>query len=281
MGYNRNILDAERIIPKVKLEELYLEKKLSDPEIGKLYGISGGRIHRLRNRYNIKAIECYERHYKQELDEKEKSFIVGVLLGDGHMRLRRESGKRSYPQLMIEQSVKHREYAFWLRNEIKDWLYDPNKSLKQRRQFNKKYKKAYHSYPFSTICHPVFNEFYNGFYKDKSKILNINLLEKYFTLYSFAIWLMDDGTRSKRGRRIQMCTHNFSRKENNDLRAFLNNRFDFTAHIRVNKATFLPTYYLDFSVKSTNLISEMLRDLVIPSMQYKLVSSETTNGTRE
>ena len=142
MGYNRNILDAERIISKEKLNELYTIEKLSDCQIGEIYGISGGKIHRLRNKYGIKALEYYQRHHKQELNEKEKSFIVGVLLGDGHLRLRKEDGKRSYPQLMLEQTIKHREYVYWLKEQIKDWIYDVDKPIKQVRKIDKRTKKT-------------------------------------------------------------------------------------------------------------------------------------------
>jgi hypothetical protein len=275
MGFNRKVLDAEKIISKAELEDLYLNKKLPDSKIGKMFGISTGRIHRLRNRYNIKTIEYYQRHHKQKLDEKEKSFVVGTMLGDGHIRLRKESGQKAYPQLMLEQSVKHREFAFWLKEEIKDWLYNVNKPLKQRRIIDKRRNKIYHSYPFQTICHPAFSEFYDAFYENKiKKIMNMKVIEKYFNLYSFAIWLMDDGTLSKRGRRIKMCSHNFSYEDNDKLRNFLGERFELKAHIRKEKDYFC----LDFSVDSSNIISDMLRELVIPSMQYKLIPSETTNG---
>lgn len=276
MGFNRNILDAERMITKEKLEELYTIKKLSDREIGNIYGISGGRIHRLRNKYKIKAIEYYQRHHKQKLDKIEKAFIIDSLLGDGHLRLRKKSGERSYPQLMIEQTIKHREYIYWLKEQIKEWLFDPMKPLKQVRKFSKKTNKTYHSYPFQTICHPVFDEFYESFYKNRKKIINIDFIAKYFTLYSFAIWIMDDGTRSKRGRRIKLCSHNFSRDENDLLRSFLNKNFGLEAHIRKVSGKY---YYLDFSIDSTNFISEMVRELIIPEMQYKIVPSETTKST--
>lgn len=273
MGFNRNILDAEKIVSKSELERLYLQKKLPDSKIGKMFGVSGGRIHRLRNRYNIKSIECYERHHKQKLNKKEKSFIVGSLLGDGHLRLRGET-KKSYPQLMLEQTVKHKDYIYWLKDQISDWLFDPSKPLKQKRIIDKRTKKIYHSYPFQTICHPVFQEFYDAFYNNSKKIINIEILEKYFTLYSFAIWLMDDGTLSKHGRRIKLCSHNFNYKENNKLREFLNKRFELKAHIRRERCYFC----LDFSVSSSSFISSMLKEIVIPSMLYKLVPSETTNG---
>lgn len=284
MGFNRKVLDVEKFISKERLEDLYLNQKLPDSKIGEMYGITIGKVHRLRNRYGIKAIEYYQRHHKQEMDEKEKSFVIGVLLGDGHIRLRKEKNNlgRAYPQLMLEQSVKHREYAFWLRDEISDWLSDSTKPLRQARKVDKRTKKVYHSYPFQTICHPVFKEFYDGFYSGRKKVLNIDLVAKYFNEYAFAIWIMDDGTRSKRGRRIQLCSHNFTQEENKILLTFLGNKYGVSGHVRKTVRDGNILYNIDFSVNSSKFASHILRDLIIPSFQYKLVpSSETTKGTTE
>ena len=264
---------GDSLISKSKLEHLYLESKLSDVQIGKIYGISGGRVHRLRNRYNIQAIEYYQRHHKQVLDTKEKEFLVGTLLGDGHLRWRNKKDKRAYPQLILEQSIIHREYAFWLKNQIKDWLYDPNKPLKQVRKVTR--GKTYHSYPFQTICHPVFIEFYEGFYKNRIKTVSIDILEKFFTPFSLAVWLMDDGTISK-NRNIALCSQSFTKEENNNLSEFLLNRFD----LKNNLWKSSNKYYLGFSKEASIKIADMVKDFIIPSMKHKLISPETTKEAK-
>lgn len=258
-------------ISKAELEQLYLHQKLSDQQIGKIFNLSTGIVHRLRGKYNIKSIEYYQRHHKQILDIKEKEFLIGSLLGDGHIRCRDKVDKRAYPQLMLEQSVQHVEYMFWLKEQIKDWLFNPNAQLHQNRKLNKKTEKVYHSYSLQTICHPVFKEFYQGFYSHHKKIININFIEQYFTELSLAVWLMDDGTISK-NRNIMLCSHSFSKEENEMLKNLLFNKFNLTANVWKNSSKF----YLGFSKQESIKLTNLIKKIVIPSMQYKLISSETT-----
>ena len=268
------MLTLENELSKSKLEFLYLTQKLSDAEIAKMYNVSGGRIHRLRNRYNINAIEYYQRHHKQELDNKEKEFLVGSILGDGHIRWRNQKDKRAYPQLMLEQSTKHSEYAFWLKDQVKDWLFDQDKILKQARKITKGI--VHHSYPFQTICHPVFIEFYNGFYVDRKKVVNIDFIKKYFSPFSLAVWLMDDGTISK-NRNIAICSHSFTKEENEILSQFILEKFNIKSVLWENNIAKIPLYYLAFSKEDSIKIKELVQEYFVPSMLHKLsISSETT-----
>lgn len=262
-----------QIISRSELDRLYTNKKMSDAEIGKMFGVSGGRIHRLRGKYNIKAVEYYERHPKQVLDQKEKEFLVGTLLGDGHIRCRDKIDKRAYPQLMLEQTTKHFEYIVWLKDQMKEWLFDPNKELKQCRKIHKKTGNVYHSYAFQTICHPVFKEFYKGFYISGKKIVDISFIEKYLSPMSLAVWLMDDGTRFST-KKIFLCSHGFSKNENIALSELLFKKFGIKPNIENSSCK--KYWYLVFSKQDSIRITELVKDLVIPSMQYKLISSETT-----
>lgn len=265
-----------KIISKSELDELYTNKKMSDTEIGNMFGVTGGRIHRLRGKYNIKAIEYYQRHHKQELSQTEKEFLVGTLLGDGHIRWRNKIDKRAYPQLMLEQTTKHFEYMLWLREQIKDWLYDEDKELHQNRKIDKNTGKVYHSYTIQTICHPVFIEFFNGFYKNVKKIVDIDFIAKYFSPLSLAVWLMDDGTISK-DRNIALCTQGFSVSDNNKLCNILHDKFDLNGSLWKSNNKI----YIGFSKIDSIKITKIVKDLVIPSMKYKLISPETTNEAYE
>jgi hypothetical protein len=267
------------ILPKEMLERLYLIQKLSDNQIAKQYHLTLGQVHRLRRKYNIRAIEQYERHSKKVLNEIETSIIIGTMLGDGHMRKR--SGKKTYPQLMLEQSIKHKEYIYWLKEELKDWLYDQEKPITTNRKFNERMGKHYHSLSFQTVCHPAFDEIYEGFYKDGKKVLGKDLIERHFTLLSFAIWIQDDGFLSGNCKRIGISTNSFTLSEVKFLRQLLQERFQLKSWIcrRTTKDTI--NWELHFDKPSTKKISEMLQELIIESMKYKILSSETTKGTEQ
>lgn len=268
-------MKTKEILPKEKLEELYLIKKLSDNQIARQFNLTLGQVHRLRNTYKIRTLEQYERHLISKLTEDEKSLLVGLMLGDGHLRKR--SGKKTYPQLMIEQSVKHKDYVYWLKDKLINWIYDKNKPISTNRKKHKN-GKFYHSLSFQTICHPAFYEIYEDFYKSGKKQLGRSILEKYFTLLTLAIWIMDDGFLSGNCKRIGIATNNFRFEDVKFLKDFLEERFELKSWICKRTTTKEITWELHFDKKSSVNISNMIRDLVIDSMKYKLLSETTKDA---
>jgi hypothetical protein len=267
-------MKVEDILSYEKLHELYVVKKFSDSEIADKFDLTLGQVHRLRNKYLIKAIEQYERHPKARLDEQEVNLIVGLLLGDGHLRLR--DGSQTYPSLIIEQSAKHREYLFWLFEALKDWLPDPNKYPRQAQHRNG--DKVYHSYTFSTVSHPAFFQLYHAFYKNGKKSLDMNFINEHFNIISLAVWLQDDGSLTGTCKRNILYTNSFTKDEVNALRDMLNRKFGLKTWISKRTTANEVSYEIAFDRKSSVQLSDMLRNIVVPSMLYKLVPSETTNG---
>jgi len=269
-------MKTEEILPRELLEKLYFVDKLSDSEIAKQYGLSLGQVHRLRKRFNFRTIEQWERHPKRHLSDIENAIIIGLVLGDGHIRKRR--GKKTYPQLILEQSDKHREYIYWLKEQLGDWTCCVDKPITTNRKFNKKVNKYYHSLSFATICHPAFEEIYNAFYKSGKKIVSKRMLVKYFTKLSLAIWIMDDGFLSGKCRRNMIATNSFSKDEVNILREFLEKEFGFKTWLCKRTTLDTISYEIAFDKQSSIKLSEIIDDIVIPSMKYKLLS-ETAKGT--
>jgi hypothetical protein len=268
-------MKVEDILSYEQLYELYVVIKLSDAEIAEKFDLTVGQVHRLRNKYLIKAIEPYERHPKAKLDDQEISLIIGLLLGDGHMRLR--EGRNTYPSLIIEQSAKHREYCFWLFEALKDWVPDRKRYPRQAQHKNK--EKIYHSYTFSTVSHPAFFQLYNAFYKNGRKTLDIQYIANHFNVLSLAVWLQDDGSLTGTCKRNILYTNSFSRSDINGLRDILFDRFGLKTWISKRTTTTEISYEIAFDRESSKKLSDMLRHIVVPSMLYKLIPSETTNGT--
>lgn len=270
-------MKTEDILPKEKLKELYLNKKFSDKQIGDMHHISLGQVHRLRNKYKIRTIEQFERHHKQELNDYEKSLIVGLILGDGH--LRKQKGKKTYPCLMLEQSDKHREYIYWLKEQLSDWLANPDKAIRTNRKYSKKTDKYYHSLSFQTVTHPVFEEFFQEFYSNGRKKLSLEILHKYFNELSLAVWIMDDGTLTGKSKRNSIATNNFTFDEVRCLQEFLKEKYGLKSWICRRGGKYHVSYELSFDKKSSVEIRNLVSNLVIPSMKYKLLHSETAKGT--
>lgn len=267
------IVKTEEILWKKQLEHLYLIEKLSDDQIAKQHHLTLGQVHRLRNKYKIRTMEQYERHPVNKMTDEEVSIIIGKLLGNGHMR--RRKGKQTYPQLMIEHSVKQKEYVYWLRKKLDNWIFNKDLPIKTNRK--EKNGKFYHSLSFQTVCHPVFSEIHKEFYKSGKKVLSRKLLEKHFNLLAFAVWVMDDGFLSGKCRRIGISTNNFTLEEVKYLKDFLARRFELKSWVCRRTNTREITWELHFDRKSSIILSMMIKELVIDSMKYKLLS-ETTKG---
>lgn len=274
-------METSDLISKETLYTLYIDKKMSDSEIAKIYNLTLGQINRLRRKYNIKSIEQYERWNKNQLTEQETRLILGLLLGDGHMRWR--SGKKTYPQLCIEQSVKHREYIYWLYENLKDWTSNSEKPIHTNRHQGRN-GKNYHSLSFQTICHPAFIPLYENFYdEDGRKRLNINFIKENFDLSSLAIWVMDDGCLTGKTKRNNLATNSFSLNEVNQLRNFLLEKYKLKSWLVRRTTPDTISYEISFDKKSSELIRDYLQDFIIDSMKYKLLplSSETTKDTEK
>ena len=270
-------MKTEDILSFELLNELYSEKKFSDTEIADQFHLSLGQVHRLRNKYRIRTLEQYERHRKQRLDEQETALIVGLMLGDGHMRMR--SGNDTYPQLMIEQSVKHREYIYWLKDCLKDWIFDPDKAIHQNRKQHEN-GNVYHSLSFQTVCNPSFFQIYHAFtINGKKRLADYDFIRANFNIVSLAVWIMDDGTLTGNCKRNMIATNNFTFEEVNFLRSLLEERFGLKTWICKRTGKDHINYEIAFDRKSSRALSDLLRDIVVPEMRYKLLPSETTNDT--
>jgi hypothetical protein len=264
-------------IDKDILYKLYIEENLSDQKIADKLNLKRRDVSRLRVLHGIKSLEDYERHPYQILTDEEKQIITGSILGDGHIRRRYQSkigeGK-SYPQLMFAQSTKHEEYFYWFKEKMKRWVYDTERPIKIRVNKNPLYKSPALSLNMQTICHPVFNEFYEGFYIESGKIVNFDLLEKYFTDLTLAIWHMDDGGVTGNQKRIRLCTNGFTLQEVEGLSNFLLKKYGFKVWVTNSKTKHKMTHELHFDKASGEKMSYLIKDIVVPSMQYKLLLPE-------
>lgn len=260
-----------KIIEKEIIHKLYIDERMSDQKIADKLNLKRRDITRLRTLYNIRPIEDFERHPYQTLSSEEKQLLVGTILGDAHIR-RRGTGK-TYPQVMISQTTKHEEYFYWLKGKLGNWVYDQEKEIKIQKKYNSVSGNHNYALSFQTICHPVFNEFYDGFYKDRKKFVNFDLLEKYFTDLSLAIWHMDDGGIIGNQKRIRLSTNGFTLQEVEGLHNFLLKKYNLKTWIGNVSLPNGLTHDLHFDKESGIRMSEIIKDIVVPSMHYKLASN--------
>ena len=123
------------------------------------------------------------------------SVIIGSLLGDAYANARTIEGTR----ICYRQSDKHMDYLLWLYNFFHTRGYCSN--LKPRKYTRKLKDLEYYGYEFNTFTFRSFNRIHKLFYKKGKKYINAKLQE-YLTPLALAIWIMDDGCKTRHGIRI-------------------------------------------------------------------------------
>ena len=159
-----------------------------------------------------------------KLTEKDKSILIGLLLGDGYID---EKGR-----IQIEHGEKQKEYCIYKAKllhsvcggkDIKVHEYIRNRSiLKDKKQFKESTFTTYSFKKQSQSFIPIRQLLYN---KNKKKYISEEIV-KYLTPEAIALWWMDDGCLTKKytyvdgekkhcGYMLRLCT--FLPKEQNEI----------------------------------------------------------------
>lgn len=179
------------------------------------------------------------------LTEKEKQIIVGCLLGDGTMR------KKTNSLIEINHSFKQKSLVDNLYFVFKKYVSTPPKARKGR--------GVRIAYRFTTRSLPIFNPFYNQFFRSGTKKIPIDLK---LTPVVLAYWFMDDGSRSYNA--IYLNTQQFGL---NDQRVLLGKlkRVGIKASLNKDK-----NYQrIRISVSSVRLFRKLVEPQVLPDFYYK------------
>ena len=96
--------------------------------------------------------------------------------------------------------------------------------------------------------------------KDTKEILN--QLEP----LGLAVWIMDDGTFSYHGNRINIATNDFSFNEQLLIKEWFQKKYDIIPKIYKQNNQF----YISFGVKDTKRLVNIVKSFIIPPMKYKV-----------
>lgn len=198
-----------------------------------------------------------------KLSNFQRSFIIGSLLGDGTMRI----GERAvHANFKVEHGLEQKELVFWKYEILKPFVFTEPKISFRYRENGERYEK---SWWFRTIRHPDLTKIYRVFYKGdgyrcghKTVPKNIETLLDPFTL---AVWIMDDGSFSRR--KIDISTYSFEFSEIKLLQQAMKNRFDINMQFYKDRNKGFRMYC---SVQETEKFIALISQYVIPSMAYKI-----------
>lgn len=197
-------------------------------------------------------------HYDQTLTDLQKQFIYGGLLGDLCIILPR--GERRNAHLTMNHSSKQAEYVQFKYLMLKDFVRTPPR-LTENRGWGKELIR------FWTLSHPQFTEIYHLCYPNGRKTVSQEWLAKIHSPFALAVWYMDDGSLGKKAN-MRISTYGFSKEEQLILQDWLRKRWGISSKITQTKHH---GFYLIFSAKDRGLFFNLIREHVIPSMQYKLL----------
>jgi hypothetical protein len=184
------------------------------------------------------------------LTQLQRSVIIGSLLGDGCLRT---FPGRKNALLEINHSYRQKEYVDWKYNLLKDVSAAPPKARKGNGS-----RIAYRFYSRQLL---EFTEYYKLFYRKGRKIIPDNLVLDPIAL---AVWYMDDGSRC-RDSDVYFNSQQFGIVDQNKMIQALS-RLGLYSKLNKDKR-----YYRIRLLKSSiPRLCELLRDIIPPSMKYKL-----------
>ena len=203
---------------------------------------------------------------KLQINRIQKDVIIGTLLGDASMEIRK--GKPVY-SIKFEQKLFRTDYinhiysifSVWAGTEPKIRTISQGKIVKRS------------SVWFRTYRHSSFKFYYDIFYSSTASGKKVKvvpkLLHRFLTPTALAYWFMDDGTYhvDKYGNiQYYLNTQSFSSSEQKLLVNALKRNFGIDFNIHKDKGK----YRLYLKVLFNNTFVEIIKRYIFPSMTYKL-----------
>ena len=150
------------------------------------------------------------------LTEEQKSILIGTLLGDGTMRIKKNA------HLEINHS--------FAQKALVDWIFSKFSSLVTTKPKWRKGNGNREAYRFATQKLSILTPFYNLFYREGKKVISDDLK---LSPLSLAVWFMDDGSKSRSS--IYLNTQQFTKDEQLKLIDLLRNQFDIDSTLNKDK----------------------------------------------
>lgn len=183
------------------------------------------------------------------LTKKEKSIIVGSILGDGYLRI--VLGRKN-ALFEIDSSIKQKFYIDWKYQALKRIVITPPR----RRKGN----GTRIAYRFSTRQHPDLTEIYQKFYQNRKKIVP----EFQLNPLIMAVWFMDDG--SKTYKTYYLNTQGFDYLSQKRLIEMLKEEYGIESSLNRDKIY----YRIRIRTKSADRFRKIINPYIVPTMRYKL-----------
>jgi transposase len=260
------------IPPKDDLLKLYTEDMKSIKDICKVYNVGIKAVKKWFKEYNIETINVFQKKYykvrKKPFNKKQRSLIIGTLLGDSSMT----HGKSK--RISMSHCEKQLDYLKWKKEILGDFA---PKIIE-----NEKWKWNSKMYSLYSICHQDFNPIHDLFYVNNKKVIKPKLAN-FMDALALAVWFMDDGSSKKNKHGITYCskisTEGFTEKENKILQDIIFVRFNIRCKVCEYNSRGKKYNYLSFNKKNSIKLTKIIEPYVVDCMKYKLVYDNRSSET--
>ena len=201
---------------------------------------------------------------KNNLPQKLHSILIGLMLSDGSLY---RSSPTANVRFELSFGEKYKELAFYIGEMFNAYMSNPVKSVEIKGK-----NKVYVNYRLKTKTLPVFNSYYEMFYKFNHltnkyvKIVPDNILDLMDPIV-LAYLIQGDGNFDKSRNRVRIYTNSYQKLEVENLALAIKTKLNiYTAPLHDRKDQWILT------IGANNL--DLLRKIVIPyfhpTMYYRL-----------
>ena len=258
------------------LYRLYVNENKSLATIAAEFSTSAMTVRSWLHSYNIQTRTSFTTIYSDirntDFTDKQKSLLIGSILGDGGLRITKRSKNAHFYERHCE---KQKSYLEWKRDLLQPFV--PRKLDKEvggKHIISGMDCVVQDSYKMTSIVHSYLTELWLLFYKGNGNKIVPNDIEKYLNLFVIAVWVCDDGSLTwnniKRSYRIDIHTENFSYEENVLLSRCMSVFFKGNIKIYSRKYRSGTKYYLSLAGKNeVHDFCTLLKSFVPDCMKYK------------
>lgn len=213
------------------------------------------------------------------MNRNDRALLLGMLIGDGCLKTRKhikDNGEQSiYYEYVLCHSTKQEDYLK-VKLELFHSIMGGKKPIIHYENPILSNGKIYNSCRFSR-CHRIFRILHKYLYSNNNKKHITRKILNFLTPQAIAIWYMDDGGLSKSkldGNIISASSriYTYCSEEEADV---ISSYFKEEWNIECYKSKYgqKDQWNIRFSVKETRKFESLIKDFIIPSMQYKLISN--------
>ena len=211
-----------------------------------------------------KNSESYNYGQFTHLPENLHYILIGIMLGDGSLY---RSSQTSNTRFEMSFGSNYKQFAYSIGDLYSNYMKTPVKSLKIKGK-----NKVYFNFRLKTITLPLFNQYYDMFYKLNTetgkcvKIIPCNILD-HLNSVVLAYLIMTDGNFDSNRKRIRIYTNSYSKEDVERLATAINITLAINVGVLHDRKD---QWILTIGAKQLSLLRKTVSPHFEPSMLYRI-----------